>query len=542
MKYLVTLLLTLLLLLSCTDGERMRRELAGLQARNQADSLLTDDSLALALCDYFDRHGTANEKMLAHYLLGRTYADMGEAPAALDAFHQAAECADTTAVDCDYSLLARIHGQTANLFYYQALYRNQLAELVLTEKYAWKARDSVIAINSLSEKAYAYRHLGLLDSAYAVRKEAIQQFRKGNYLQYAAVTEGMLVPVLIELGLYEEAENSIREYETNSGLFDNDGNIQSGREIYYYYKSLYYLNKNRTDSAEAILRKELRVAKDLNNRLAGSRGLMMVFKQLNKKDSVSKYAEICYDLNDSIIKCFESDAILQAHALYNYERSQHIATQKTIEADGAKRVVLLQVLVIVIILFAVYLVYVQMQRRQEKMFQKYQREKRQLQQLSALHQSLRTAKAQQETTISELENEIEGLKASVSSYQKQNIQRIKASTEENLRDAFITKRFVAMENPPFAKPTEEDWLALCNLVEQEIPGFHSALKTEDYTLTDSEYRISVLVRLHFKPSSIALFMDKDLSNISKIRQRLYQKLFQSEGSSKDFDKKILSIF
>ena len=67
MKYLVTLLLTLLLLLSCTDGEWMRRELAGLQARNQADSLLTDDSLALALCDYFDRHGTANEKMLAHY-------------------------------------------------------------------------------------------------------------------------------------------------------------------------------------------------------------------------------------------------------------------------------------------------------------------------------------------------------------------------------------------------------------------------------------------------------------------------------------------
>lgn len=126
MKYLVTLLLTLLLLLSCTDGERMRRELAGLQARNQADSLLTDDSLALALCDYFDRHGTANEKMLAHYLLGRTYADMGEAPAALDAFHQAAECADTTAVDCDYSLLARIHGQTANLFYYQAQGRGKV--------------------------------------------------------------------------------------------------------------------------------------------------------------------------------------------------------------------------------------------------------------------------------------------------------------------------------------------------------------------------------------------------------------------------------
>ena len=92
MKYLVGIIfLVVSLLLSCTDGERMRRELAGLQARNQADSLLTDDSLALALCDYFDSHGTANEQMLAHYLLGRTYDDMGEAPAALDVYFDAQE-------------------------------------------------------------------------------------------------------------------------------------------------------------------------------------------------------------------------------------------------------------------------------------------------------------------------------------------------------------------------------------------------------------------------------------------------------------------
>ena len=101
MRQLAAFLLFLLLLLSCTDGERMRQRLNDLQAANQADSLLTDDSLALALTDYFDRHGTPNEQMLAHYLLGRTYADMGEAPAALDAFHRAAEYADTTSSDCD---------------------------------------------------------------------------------------------------------------------------------------------------------------------------------------------------------------------------------------------------------------------------------------------------------------------------------------------------------------------------------------------------------------------------------------------------------
>ena len=103
---------------SCTDGERMRRQLACLQARNQTDSLLTNDSLAQALCDYFDSHGTSNEQVLAHYLLARTYTDKGEAPQALDEYHRAAECADTTSEDCDYLLLAKVHGQMAELLYH----------------------------------------------------------------------------------------------------------------------------------------------------------------------------------------------------------------------------------------------------------------------------------------------------------------------------------------------------------------------------------------------------------------------------------------
>lgn len=86
MKHHVVTLLTFCLLLAtaCTSGSRMRQQLADLQARNAADSLLTNDSLAHALCDYFDSHGTPNERMLAHYLMGRTYADLEQSPQALD--------------------------------------------------------------------------------------------------------------------------------------------------------------------------------------------------------------------------------------------------------------------------------------------------------------------------------------------------------------------------------------------------------------------------------------------------------------------------
>ena len=45
------IVLTMLLCIGCTDGDRMRRDLARLEARNQADSLLTDSVLAQRLAD-----------------------------------------------------------------------------------------------------------------------------------------------------------------------------------------------------------------------------------------------------------------------------------------------------------------------------------------------------------------------------------------------------------------------------------------------------------------------------------------------------------
>ena len=61
--------------LGCEDHQQMLTQLEELERQNLADSLMTNDTLAIALSDYFDSHGTPNERMLAHYLLGRTYAD-----------------------------------------------------------------------------------------------------------------------------------------------------------------------------------------------------------------------------------------------------------------------------------------------------------------------------------------------------------------------------------------------------------------------------------------------------------------------------------
>ena len=63
--------------------ERMRWQLLRLTAQNKCYVPFKSDSAALEVASYYDRHGTPNERMAAHYLLGCAYRDMGEAPMAL---------------------------------------------------------------------------------------------------------------------------------------------------------------------------------------------------------------------------------------------------------------------------------------------------------------------------------------------------------------------------------------------------------------------------------------------------------------------------
>ena len=53
---------------ACNDHQQMLSQLEELERQNLADSLMTNDSLAINLCDYFDSHGTPNERMRAHYM------------------------------------------------------------------------------------------------------------------------------------------------------------------------------------------------------------------------------------------------------------------------------------------------------------------------------------------------------------------------------------------------------------------------------------------------------------------------------------------
>lgn len=65
-----------------SKANRYRYQLLLAKAKNQAYVPITTDSILEEVAGYYDDHGSANQKMMAHYLLGCAYRDMGDLPQA----------------------------------------------------------------------------------------------------------------------------------------------------------------------------------------------------------------------------------------------------------------------------------------------------------------------------------------------------------------------------------------------------------------------------------------------------------------------------
>lgn len=146
-----------------SQSQKMRYELLRHKAMNKACITFTSDSVMKEVVDYYDHHGSANERMLANYVLGCVYRDLHEAPMALEYYNKATEQADTTAADCDYGTLYRVYSQMGFLFSKQYLPYQELNAFDKAEKYAYLAKDTLNAIINYQNKGDAYGYLGKKD-------------------------------------------------------------------------------------------------------------------------------------------------------------------------------------------------------------------------------------------------------------------------------------------------------------------------------------------------------------------------------------------
>ena len=476
-----------LLLSGCGNNREQLLQLEELEQQNRADSVMRDLELAQSLADYFDRHGSHNEQLRAHYILGRTHADLGELPQAVIAYNNAADRADTTSLDCDYRTLCRVYSQLAAIFFRQNLLDDNLRCIDQSIFYANKANDTIAAITLYGQKLGAYDKRNLTDSIISVSTQTYRRFAELGYPEMGSRFLSLAVNGYIQKGNLDMARHYMNIYEAESGYFDSIGNIEQGREVYYNIKGKFYLAYGRLDSAEYSFRKELRDGHNFNDQNMASFRLAKLYHRIGNPDSAAKYVFYAYDMNDSTYSQATTEAVAQMQASYDYSSHQQIAQREKERADKEKqKTEILFTVIVGIVVVGTFVAY-RLKKHQIAERAAYMTKVNELEQVQNDVFYLRSHEIELDSLLHEKEKILERLNNEIAKYHLPICKAAKDTVEEQLKASAVYQMLLSKADKGEVL-TNAEWHELNKLVIAILPELHQLLSSKTYKLSIPQHR------------------------------------------------------
>ena len=522
---------------------QMRYQLVYAKGMNKGYVDFTTDSLMKEIVDYYDNHGTCQQQMLAHYLLGCVYRDLGDSPASLSCYNDAVEKVDTTSSDCDYKLLTRVYEQQGALFLSQSMPQNALSAYQKAEKYAWIAKDTLSAVLSYEHLGNIYEYMDNMNKVIEVYENASRRYRQYGYPVQAARALGGAIQALILTKQYAKAKKYMDVFEAESGYFQKDSCYSYINYSHYYYLKGLYCLESHSDSAKYWFTKCQEFAKTNNNKSFSAYAWYLYYIKHQQMDSVAKYSEQAFAYNDSANLDMERDLMQKMQAIYDYNRWKNVAHNEEIKATRANLTLLVSILVsvsVIIIGILTFLVY--RKKRKLELQEKEEQENQIRQQIYYTKQELELLRTVNDRKIADVikekEQTINKLKEDLKDIRDKYSNSSLSDVDILLKESSIYKRIKYLELHPKETMRENDWIELEETIEQLIPSFIPLLKNR---LNVIAYRICLLVKLEISTSSIAILLGLSSSAISKYRKVMLEKLCGRSGKPKDFDEYIRQI-
>ncbi|MCP9535585.1 hypothetical protein NNC97_12770 [Prevotella copri] len=522
---------------------QMRYQLVYAKGMNKGYVDFTTDSLMKEIVDYYDNHGTCQQQMLAHYLLGCVYRDLGDSPASLSCYNDAVEKVDTTSSDCDYKLLTKVYEQQGALFLSQSMPQNALSAYQKAEKYAWIAKDTLSAVLSYEHLGNIYEYMDNMNKVIEVYENASRRYRQYGYPVQAARALGGAIQALILTKQYAKAKKYMDVFEAESGYFQKDSCYSYINYSHYYYLKGLYCLESHSDSAKYWFTKCQEFAKTNNNKSFSAYAWYLYYIKHQQMDSVAKYSEQAFAYNDSANLDMERDLMQKMQAIYDYNRWKNVAHNEEIKATRANLTMLVSILVsvsVIIIGILTFLVY--RKKRKLELQEKEEQENQIRQQIYYTKQELELLRTVNDRKIADVikekEQTINKLKEDLKDIRDKYSNSSLSDVDILLKESSIYKRIKYLELHPKETMRENDWIELEETIEQLIPSFIPLLKNR---LNVMAYRICLLVKLEISTSSIAILLGLSSSAISKYRKVMLEKLCDRSGKPKDFDEYIRQI-
>ena len=554
------------------ESQQMRHRLLQAKARNKAYVPFTSDSVMTIVVDYYDHHGTANEQMEAHYLLGCVYRDLGEAPKALSAYHDAVECADTTAADCDYALLARLHAQMASLLNDMQLPYEAIDEASVAVENSCRAGDSLMTLGSQMLKANAYYLIGNTDSVIYISEFISKKYLSHRDTIYSLISLKPAIVGYISLGILDSAKRVMDNYERL--LVDNTNNniVSYSKRNFNVIKAQYYLQRHQYDSAYHYYQQARFLAETPDEIINVVRGFSRYYIGVGRADSALKYTDLYVSTDDSVYRTSVRENFAKMHSLYNYEHHQR-------KAEKAEHQLLelhyrfVVVAFVAIILISLFLLYVK--RRRAKMLKEYQElntkyvaslnqyalNKKETELLKEAKESdellihqLQCEKAIDADTISKLTRKVERKKEKIRQNEDDLRKQAKAIAEFqkdkkrpdqwNMEEGLFNLPLLSHLHASISRgrqPSDSQLDEIIELTNSMLPTFIPRIQELYPTINHTNLLFCVFTKLRFINSERAVIFNMTYQSVTNRCAFLYKKFTGKKGGAGDFEAEIQKI-
>ena len=354
--------------------------------------------------------------------------------------------------------------------------------------------------------------------------------KKNGYVETANIVFGCNYGYFIEKNDYKRAKESFEIFKTTN--YNGNKNYENSKAYILCEQGEYYLFFGQLDSAFIYLNQSFKLSKSFSNKSTSARDLAQYYIKTNNKILAAKYALLGSTYNDSSLYDLRNTQLQQMQAMYDYSRNQKLANEAEHKAkQRLNTIYLISIGCFLILLIAGYFIrtrkhkLIVAQRLYKDSIQKLQMAKAELANLQNLNETKIASLIQEKETI------IENLQKEINQYESIHLDRNLVKINKQLNDTLIYKKLAHAEYHPQEKITTEEWDDLEETLEEIIPS----LANIKLKLNQKEYRICLLTRLRFSPSTISRFMECNPSTISMLRKRMFEKLCDRNGSTKEFD-------
>lgn len=519
-------------------SQQMRYELVYAQAQNKAFVNFTTDSIVLLVADYYKHHGSSNDRMMAYYMTGCAYRDMGDAPSALKYMNLAVDAVDENDKDCDLKTLMHIHSQMGGLYQDVGAFKNEHIEDSHAERLAWQIGDTVSALHLMWTRACSLYDARQPQKAISII-DSIKDFTKTFHLtEEPAITYPLKIDWFLDNKNLRMADSLIHEYEESLGITPQTPDEKIKYITYFKTKGQYYNLKEHADSAILMFHRLSNILKSRTLSQTATnglneeafRGLMDAYHIKQSPDSVVKYAYLYCKLNDSTTISRPSEQLLRMQSLYNYTKIQEKATKSELDAFRLRITIFLLSLLFLICCSFAWMIH--MKRIHNERQEQININKRYHLLLGDMERSTREyqiAQNNSELFLREKEKEIEKLQNELSSYQA-NLSDIEQwSKERTVLSYDIIKRLHTIASHG-SKATHNELESLIDLSENKFPKFYTTITDKQSGLTHFEQTVCVLIRFRFIPSELAVLTGHSSQSITNTKAKINKKLFGKQGA------------